>query len=688
MKSHSQAICCSVTRDYLPGLIVLYNSILEYQDIPLYVLIADIDPGETAEIATQLSVFFPESARGKVHVVAPFDIYGQAIHQMRHYYDAFELSTACKGGILSWMQGNTTIDRWLYLDSDMLCFGTLEPFFTALDTFCILLTPHRSKPCATALNDIQYLSAGTFNGGVIGVRRSPESQAFTEWLCTVLTHYCLNDPALPPQDRFIQSTLLFVDQVWMDLAPAYFPKVVVLAGRGFNLGHWNADEGQLARRDGALYMGEDRVTLLHLSGWLEDQPGRFSKFSLLDWSGNTVWIGLHKHYQESLASLKKHFAVKYRFNSYPDGTEIPRKHRRAYLLHLLNGNPPVDEITCEKIAAIAARNGEQRKTDSEFYREMSHRDSLISDLSEKPEDTGLAAAIQQYRQAHTTILGWFLRQFTNYYSNSARQKVEELLTCDDQTFIRKIYISLLGRLPDPEGMAFYLKRLHEGLARTEILDSICTSPEYVSKTKNMRSTVLQGHRHDTDLNSGADMKPDSHSTFQRTYRVRDFMHLYDIEFLQAAYAAILGRKPDPAGEEYYLGRIRGGTSRENIMRQLTQSAEAKRHKIVIKGLWWALFVEKLANLPFFGALFSLMLVVFSAKELRTLRNKIYGLEYELSHYRTTISRQQQLLYVLKQRIETNDLDRENLVHSVPVALRKITRDIDEIRSQLEDTSHA
>jgi len=166
------------------------------------------------------------------------------------------------------------------------------------------------------------------------------------------------------------------------------------------------------------------------------------------------------------------------------------------------------------------------------------------------------------------------------------------------------------------------------------------------------------------------------------------MQLYDSEFLRAAYAAILGRKPDPAGEEYYLGRMRGGTSREDIINQLTKSAEAKQPKIAIKGLWRALFVEKLANVPFFGALFSLVLVVFSAKKLRTQMSKVYGLEYELFHYRETISRQQQMLSDLKQRIETNYLDRENLVHSVPVALRKITRDIDALRSQLENAPHA
>jgi cell division protein FtsL len=182
------------------------------------------------------------------------------------------------------------------------------------------------------------------------------------------------------------------------------------------------------------------------------------------------------------------------------------------------------------------------------------------------------------------------------------------------------------------------------------------------------------------------MKPDFDDTSNRVYKVRDFLQLYDREFLQAAYAAILGRKPDPDGEEYYLARIRGGTSRENIINQLAKSAEAKQHHIVIQGLRQAIFVEKLIDVPLLGALLSLMLVVFSAKEMRTLRNKVYGLEYELSHCRETISKQQQMLSDLKQRIETRNLT--NLVHSVPVALRKITRDIDAIRSKLEDTSHA
>jgi hypothetical protein len=415
-------------------LIVLYNSILEYQDIPLYLLVLDIDPDETVEMEKRLSEFFPESARVEVHVISPVEIYGKAIYQMRFYYDFFELSTACKGGILKWMQCNTAIDRWLYLDSDMFCCGQLEPLFSALDNSAILLTSHRDKPCATPLDDIQYLTAGSFNAGVIGVKRSPESKAFTEWLYNVLSHYCLNDAVLPVQDRFFQSASLFVDQYWLNLVPAYFSGVTVLSERGFNLGHWNADEGCLTRRDGKLYIGDDLITLFHLSGWIADQPGSLSKYSSLDWSDNPVWNDLHNRYKESLASLEGNFTGINNLDTYSNGVTIPKMHRRAYLCHLLDGFQPLEVISYEKVAAIASHYEEKRKSTSEYYKLREKLDQMIP-----------AAAIH-YRLAHYPIIGWLVRLLTRYNMSHSRRIVEKMLASDERTFINNANLSSAAKL--------------------------------------------------------------------------------------------------------------------------------------------------------------------------------------------------------------------------------------------------
>lgn len=337
----NRAVCCVVTQDYLPKLITLYRSILEHQVIPLYLLAADIDPDEVDALTRKLHGFLPEAAAGKLHVIAPAEIYGVSVKQMRFYLDDYEYPTSCKGAVHAWMQRQTEVERWLYLDCDMLCVGSLDPIFDRLDRQSTLLTPHRHGPGVALADDLQVLSAGAFNAGVLGIRRSSVSPAFVDWYLNVLSFYCLNDPPRPANDRITQYTVVFCDQRWLDLVPAYFPDVVVAGERGFNTGHWNVGRDQLDMRQGALHIGDDRITLLHLSGFEPDDATRLSKYSQLDWSHNAVWAEVHRGYRNSLAPLQAHFNVPYRFNTYADGTAIPPMHRRFYLRHLLDGGQPL-----------------------------------------------------------------------------------------------------------------------------------------------------------------------------------------------------------------------------------------------------------------------------------------------------------------------------------------------------------
>ncbi len=343
MRTQEQALCCVATHDYLPGVIAFYRSVLEHQDIPLILLAADSEPEETAALKLKICGFLPAPAHHDLRVISPVDVWGASTRQMRFYYDAFEFSTACKSALHAWMHRNTTFDRWLYCDSDMLCFGTLEPLFDLLVGSSILLTPHRSGPGSALQDDLLFLSAGAFNGGVLGVRRSPTSLAFTDWYLAVLSVYCLNDPPLPWADRWSQSTVIFTDQRWLDLVPAYFADVVAARNRGFNLGHWNVGQDLLEWRDQSLFIGEHRVTLLHLSGWPQDQPHRLSKYSTLDWSQCQAWADVHASYRDTLVSLQPHFNAPYRYKAYRDGTAIPRADRRHYLRHLLAGGRPIDD---------------------------------------------------------------------------------------------------------------------------------------------------------------------------------------------------------------------------------------------------------------------------------------------------------------------------------------------------------
>ena len=65
--------------------------------------------------------------------------------------------------------------------------------------------------------------------------------------------------------------------------------------------------------------------------------------------------------------------------------------------------------------------------------------------------------------------------------------LDELLACHDQHFVRSAYQTLLGREPDPEGLAYYLGRLRAGYSKMRILAQLRLSDE--GKT---RKTHLPG----------------------------------------------------------------------------------------------------------------------------------------------------------------------------------------------------
>ncbi|NDP43753.1 MAG: hypothetical protein GZ089_13700 [Aromatoleum sp.] len=340
MPVDDKALCCVATRNYCSRLAVAYCGVLEFNDIPLFVLVVDIEPAEKEAAAEALRRCLPARARDWIHVVGLEDVYPGAVESMRFYYDAFELCTAGKAGLHDWMYRTTLVEKWLYIDSDVLCFGSLDPVLDCLaEPFGILLTPHRCTDGNGDVDDLLFLAAGCFNSGVVGVRRTAESGRFTRWYRKTLAHLSLNDVELEPASRFTRDAVLFGDQRWLDLVPGYFEGVFVGRRRGFNLGHWNIGGDHLRRVKGALYAGDERVILLHLSGWSPDDPSRFCRHSEHDFTGDAAWTEIYTAYCDQLEALNGRFPSDYRYANYPDGTPVPKPHRRAYLRYLLDGGP-------------------------------------------------------------------------------------------------------------------------------------------------------------------------------------------------------------------------------------------------------------------------------------------------------------------------------------------------------------
>lgn len=85
------------------------------------------------------------------------------------------------------------------------------------------------------------------------------------------------------------------------------------------------------------------------------------------------------------------------------------------------------------------------------------------------------------------------------------------------------------------------------------------------------------------------------------YEVRQFMQLYDVDFVEALYRAIMKRAPDPDGFRFYLEGLRSGKfDRVEVLTAFLESAEGKRHNVRVKGLTLPGWVRRMSALPLVG----------------------------------------------------------------------------------------
>lgn len=107
---------------------------------------------------------------------------------------------------------------------------------------------------------------------------------------------------------------------------------------------------------------------------------------------------------------------------------------------------------------------------------------------------------------------------------------------------------------------------------------------------------------------------------------------HDAEFIRVAYEAVLGRAPDPEGGAYYLGRLRAGAHKLEILKQLRRSPEGRDFIPGVAGLDRAIRRHRRANLPVLGPIIRLLTGAegnsATQRKLRVIANEIGGLRAE------------------------------------------------------------
>jgi hypothetical protein len=186
-------------------------------------------------------------------------------------YSVIELNCAMKGFVAQFIFNAHQPDLLLYLDSDTWVFHSMEAVEKALIEADIIITPHFTHPypadnCLPRERDM--MRSGVYNAGFFALKKSDIAQQFLTWWTTHLNNECYYN--------FAEG--MGVDQVWFNLVPLLFSKVLILQHDGANVAYWNLHERQISVNNGRVLVNDSLPLLfLHISGYSIDAPTILSK---------------------------------------------------------------------------------------------------------------------------------------------------------------------------------------------------------------------------------------------------------------------------------------------------------------------------------------------------------------------------------------------------------------------------
>jgi len=232
------------------------------------------------------------------------DIGIEGFEEIWQKYNIIELNTAVKPSLFKYFfEQYPNIDTGFYFDPDILIYNSLQRLESYFQEGDILLTPHALSPIETRKpglvpSDRTFLNHGLYNLGFIGLKSGskPVRSLLDWWEKRTL------------QEGFIDvCNGLFVDQLWINLAPIYFDSVKAIKEMGFNVAPWNLHErGRIQEKNGSYTMpDQSQLTFYHFSSYKFTSPSVMAKYyDLFQFSDFPEIKPLYAEYQELLLANK------------------------------------------------------------------------------------------------------------------------------------------------------------------------------------------------------------------------------------------------------------------------------------------------------------------------------------------------------------------------------------------------
>jgi hypothetical protein len=205
-------------------------------------------------------------------LIAVEDLAIAAFGEMSRKYSVVELNTAVKPFYIEHLyRRNPEVEAVIYFDPDILVCGSLKPLLEKLRNYNIIVTPHSCTFDGSQTNifyEIGMLSTGIYNLGFIATSRTDTTFAFLNWWEKRLQDYCY----------YRAGTGMFVDQIWLTLAPLYFAGVYVEKDPGYNVCYWNHFERHISQVNGRyLVNGQHPLVFYHFSSYDPTTPDRIAR---------------------------------------------------------------------------------------------------------------------------------------------------------------------------------------------------------------------------------------------------------------------------------------------------------------------------------------------------------------------------------------------------------------------------
>ncbi|MEE8586202.1 MAG: glycosyltransferase, partial [Acidobacteriota bacterium] len=299
--------CTIVSNNYLPFARVLARSFLGHHPAGRFsVLIVDRPDQKIDYAAEPFEVFFVE------------DLDIPAFRNMAYRYNVLELNTAVKPYFLADLHQRSQYSRICYFDPDILILNDLSGLYRQLGQSDLLLTPHITDPLDDQAHPSErdILNAGIYNLGFLGVSFNPRTLRFLRWWQSRLHRHGIN--------RIEEG--LFVDQKWMDFAPAFLPRAEVLRDPGCNVAYWNLAQRRPEQHEGAWLVEGRPLRFFHFSGFsphdLEGISRHQNRFALSDLPQLRP---LFEHYRDRLfeQGYDELRSLPCVYNSFDNGVTVP-----------------------------------------------------------------------------------------------------------------------------------------------------------------------------------------------------------------------------------------------------------------------------------------------------------------------------------------------------------------------------